>query len=1076
MRQALTGYSYQHDVTFLFLAKMDVEHSVKKIHIEAKVDHNFDDIHIESKNNSYFIQIKDFANFKIEDLEEANNKIKIGNKWHLPSSAINIIFFKEIEITTNCKILGLDAFKHNQTYIISMNREEIVNYIEKLYHINSNRQHVIHKYLKKQLDERIWDIDIIDLPSITLFDKKLVERSINVGRKKMEIEGMLFVEGKPGVGKSHYVNELVEVYKKPIVYRFWINNQDKDRENRLKYGWFLFDISKELYGDQKKYSERQIINKLKSSKKTIVIDGLDHVENYNPQDLDNYISFIDKIRNHNQVIVLSRPLVKQIKWPKYVLGNWTQGQTEKLLKELYFIDDYVTMSSIFSITKGYPILVRYIAEHFKKYKKLPDVNELSTVDEYYDQIINGHRGLRPFSLFLCSNAFHMYSEIKMLMGNEAGEMILEFTDNYPYLFEIRLNRIALFHDSFNTYLRKNISNYTVTENRICQLVSTSILSGESRYLSRINAFNIKQESKIKIFKQYSDIDYFAQILSKTLDIEALKSFYKQLQETLIDLDSDKITLIDIYGLSLILNILNRDHVSTSYEFLYTYMNYLLFAGYSEEDITSNGSLFSMLVYIGTGDDTEMYNLHSDNHYHPSRFSEDLKYDIEGEDIFFRYLTLDWPPERIKELISQDYDENFYERWKKVLTILYIQNFNGEFMEIRKFIDCYINDNEDLAIYALEHYFENRNFRITQVARILRDSKDLIFSLGFEESKNDYLQLDFDSFLLKNKDNGSFSLWVVVLNYIRLALFQQRKIEIHHIHRLWSKYHNRHDYSLTSIDEVLPIFENLKLLKKNQSIDLITDIQNQSEKGYRNLLVRYIENRPVSILKHLKNNYIWRELHIDWFDLSPIYIDNLPDIIFRHQIDKILYYRRHSMEIDIIEVLNVLLSAHVNKLKIALDEYLYTIRLKQNEKKHLAILRKNKIKYKIVKEDNTYKRETSRQRFSKGILLNEDITIVKRHISSPSELAKYTDDYYTALTQIDLYKAFDKLQVKKELKQVFINSLTTKSNNSKYFGNLFYFPGNLIKMINEYDQSVDLEPFFQNFKKYIELSSFSIDCS
>src|SRR5690606_9232761 len=110
-----------------------------------------------------------------------------------------------------------------------------------------------------------------------------------------------------------YVNELTQEYKNSLIYRLWTSNQDKNREKRLRYGWFLFDISKEIYGDQKKYSEAQIVRKLKDSKKTIIIDGLDHVENYNPKDLDKYISFIDKIRKHNQVIVLSRPLIKKTK-------------------------------------------------------------------------------------------------------------------------------------------------------------------------------------------------------------------------------------------------------------------------------------------------------------------------------------------------------------------------------------------------------------------------------------------------------------------------------------------------------------------------------------------------------------------------------------------------------------------------------------------------------------------------------------------------------------------------------------------------------------------------------------------
>ena len=37
--------------------------------------------------------------------------------------------------------------------------------------------------------------------------------------------GITFIVGKPGVGKSHFVNELKDAYPDAIVYRFWIGSQ-----------------------------------------------------------------------------------------------------------------------------------------------------------------------------------------------------------------------------------------------------------------------------------------------------------------------------------------------------------------------------------------------------------------------------------------------------------------------------------------------------------------------------------------------------------------------------------------------------------------------------------------------------------------------------------------------------------------------------------------------------------------------------------------------------------------------------------------------------------------------------------
>ncbi|MEN5380636.1 hypothetical protein [Sphingobacterium kitahiroshimense] len=1073
MRHALTGYTYQHDVAYFFLTKIDVERQIKKIEIEADVDHQFDDVFIETENEKYFIQIKDFANANLESLEQNGNEIKIGNTWHKLSSHTNIIFFKEIDITPNCNILGLNAYRHNQTYIISMNRESLGDSVYSLYHNNESRERIILQFFKKQLDQRIWHIEITDLPTVTIFNKKLTETTINVGRKKLISNNLLFIEGKPGIGKSHYVNELIEEYSNNLLYRFWVSNQDNNRETRLNYNSFLFDISKELFGNQVHFSENEIIKEIKKSKKVIIIDGLDHVENYNPKDLEHYIAFIDKIHKHNITIVLSRPLVRKTYWNKHILSNWNKKQTEKILDELYYIDDYRVSQGIYKITKGYPILVRYIGEHYKKYKKLPEIDTLNDIDQYYSQLIERQKSRLSFAIFLCSNAYYMQSEILRLMGNEYGELIMEFIDTHPYLFEIRLNRIALFHDSFNTYLRKNIVEYKKIENNILDIVGSSIIAGEQRYISRINSFNLDSKTKEKILIQYSDIEYFKQILSKTIDIDALRSFYEQLQENLSLLDCTTIETLTIYNLSLVLNILNRDHVSTLNEFLYTYLSYLRFAGYTEEDITSNNTLFAMLFYIKTGDNTLLYNIHSDRNYDVAKFAEKIEVSIGEEQEFFNHYIEKWPADYIHKLVEYAYDEYTYERWKEIFVNLYLYKYDQEFDCIKNIITHYIDKDEDKAINLLEDYFDNRNFRTHNAARILRDAKDLIFALGHKHTNNDYVNLDFDNFIIKNKIYGSYDLWVKVLNYLRLALHKKRKIDIYQIHQFWAKYYNRHDYSFVNIVEALPIFEDLNYITQNQSIDLITKIQSQSEKGYRHLFNNYIKNKPFLILEDLANNFYLSDLHIDWFLLPSKFLNQLPDRIFKHEIRQTIHSHRSSQELDIRDVLNVIHSKRITDLKKEFDKYGFKIRINENEKKELAYLKKKHIKHVTYKDDQKFKRETSKQRFLKGILMDEDINFVKKHFSSPAEIAKYRDDYYTVLSEIELYKVFDKSLVRGALKQIFINALTTKAKDANYYGRLYYFPGNVIKMINDYDSNTDLKPFYNSFKKYIELSSFEI---
>lgn len=49
----------------------------------------------------------------------------------------------------------------------------------------------------------------------------------------------------------------------------------------------------------------------------IIIDGLDHVENYNPQQLQDFVEFINKLVDV-RVVVLSRPLKCNIEWKKVI--------------------------------------------------------------------------------------------------------------------------------------------------------------------------------------------------------------------------------------------------------------------------------------------------------------------------------------------------------------------------------------------------------------------------------------------------------------------------------------------------------------------------------------------------------------------------------------------------------------------------------------------------------------------------------------------------------------------------------------------------------------------------------------
>lgn len=492
-KNAFLGYSYQKCITFLMLAKMDVEREIEAIEIEATVDNNFDDIKISSKDKMTYCQIKDIDNISLYDLTIKGRQIIIKGKGHKLSDGINVLFFKNIDVVCNEHLWDIPAYKISNLYIIPLSREKAGKIVSKLYKYNEKRESRIEQFFNVCLDERKLSIKREEIPGIDVYDIHLLEKTVNVGKKLLEFGNILFIEGKPGVGKSHLVTCLAKEYKNSLVYRFWISNQDKDYKARLIYQNFLSNISKELFHDYRYRTEDEIIDYICKNREAVIIDGLDHVENYQKEELASFIKFINKLKDKCKTIVLSRPLKRKIDWTKQQLTNWNFEETKKVLEELYLFSEYTTCRNIYDLTDGYPILVRFVAEHYKQYSEMPLSEKLNGIDDYYEEIISNTNILIALTLFLSTRSFIMESEISVFLKDELlSEIVKEFIKSYPYLFEIRLNRISLFHDSFNTFLRNKKIEQTSISSNVKQIVHRSLMSGENRFMSRFSFFYLER--------------------------------------------------------------------------------------------------------------------------------------------------------------------------------------------------------------------------------------------------------------------------------------------------------------------------------------------------------------------------------------------------------------------------------------------------------------------------------------------------------------------------------------------------------------------------------------------------------
>lgn len=461
-RGALKGYTYQHYVYWLLMSKMDVDRDIECIEVEKDVSHNFDDCYLESGSKKYYFQVKNEKNRKGEMISLDELKID-DEKVILPSSTkiyyekqnINILILNTNKIEANTEILGLPAYKLDTIYIVPLTSSKTQEIVHGM-HNDDRRINAMYYFAYATTISSVFKVTINDLPKLTRFSTELDDETVILRKKVTDInQGLLLITGKPGVGKSHFVNELIDKFHYDIIYRFWTGSQDKNKNYRLHFNEFLRDIGIGVFKSPKSFECSELVDKINTEKLTIIIDGLDHVENYNPQELDKFINFIEDIDKAN-VLVLSRPLRRNLNWEKIVLENWDRDQTEKYLDEAHNIREYSIIRKIYEISDGYPIITNFLAGHYNLYGEIPIDEKISGLNNYYERLINDVK-LKALSIFLLNDYFFLETELKELLDHgHLTDVIKEFIEEHPYLFNKEINRISLIHDSFNTFLREKI--------------------------------------------------------------------------------------------------------------------------------------------------------------------------------------------------------------------------------------------------------------------------------------------------------------------------------------------------------------------------------------------------------------------------------------------------------------------------------------------------------------------------------------------------------------------------------------------------------------------------------------------
>lgn len=583
--------------------------------------------------------------------------------------------------------------------------------------------------------------------------------------------------------------------------------------------------------------------------------------------------------------------------------------------------------------------------------------------------------------------------------------------------------------------------------------------------------------KIEIIKKYVSITYFQKILGSCIDFEALRTFYKQIRESLTELEADKFDIVEYYNLSLIVNITARDHISTINEFLYTYVKSILFHGYGDDDITSSEHLFCMYYYYKTGDATLLHNLTSDEHYDTENFYQKLEYDVwMEEDYFSRHLNPLKKTEYLKRFLNQDFSVDTLEYVPHVLANLYLHKTKiKELKGLQNAIRIYLDTDENLGVYTLEKALQQfRNVSIHLSSLFLENAKDIILSLGKDFFPNEYHLGSLQELILKNSSHGSFIVWPKALNYIRLSLYEKRKIDLSSVGNFFVMYGKRKDYTVINIEEALKTFEDKGLINVNKSIEIIVFAQSMSEKGIRHLLSSYIELHSPEIISTLLQKCHPDWYQITWFDLSNDFINHFPNRLFEYAMkEQLLKWNRYSREIDFKDIQNVFWSNRKTELIEILKLLKYRIRILTD---HPSAKELHKLECPLISfepDDESKYFKTNEERYDQGILDSDSIDFIKEKKLKVEDIAGYTNGNYSVFTDLGIYNAYDKKHVKENASLIIHNALIGKIQSINMLASLFHFPGNVPKFLDEYDIEVDFKELYRSFMIFLDVSLLTV---
>lgn len=1056
---AFKGYSFQNLVFTLFLIKMDYDRKILRLKAENFVDgHNFDDIYLETNDASVYIQVKNMEILK-EQLKIKNNVIQLNNQkiLYYPEN-INLLIIKDINITSNCFFMGLPCYKQENLYICSLNPNAIFDLIENL-NIDEKRLWQL-MMASSSVSAQKCEITIEDLPSFNFYNTELQEETLAIRKEILDCEknAVNFIVGKPGIGKSHLAKELS--IKNSILYRFWIGENDINKSERLQYCNFIKDISFQIFNCSHIKEENEIIEKLNEDKKILIIDGLDHVENYNCNEIDKFFAFIQELESKNvHSIILTRPLRHEILGNIIELSNWNKSQTKEFINKKYNIKDYSLEESIYNISKGYPIIVDFLCKEYlqnNEIRPFPDIQNLNT---YFDTLISDN-DIKNLYIFAKCKCFLIFEELEQILGQYNYDMFQEFLNRNKFLFNINGNRVALIHDSLNLYINTKLSRYPELDDKIQSFVVHSLSKNEIRFFTRFQSFELEKDETLIILKNYLNLDVFKKILYANLDYESIRNFYKILPYEMSKFSSNDFTELEYLQLSIIESIVARNHIEQNFQLLIPLFNYLN----KHTPKTYNIDIYSSET---------LYTLQSFNLKEYERYIDEGFYDInqvmdsyiEAQNEYYLFLKRNDGVPVDTSKINFSYISSMGEYWGiQQITALICKLFltNNNYLQSVDFVKLCANEKSEYYSIAYK-ILQTFNIETSQrnITNLKNNVRDLIFQYGKFEEVNYYTQKTLKELINEYAKKGSFTLNSCIASYLRYAIICDKTIDIESISLYWGMFYQRKDYSLDEIQTFLSILKNHKLIKLQDCCNLINTCQKMTEKSYRDNFNDFLNNLSFKELtKFLQTNDL-KNYRINTSSLKPKIINALPKHFVYYEIcEIILGYNPPKINsfVEFGDIHNILESKYKDWAITLIKDNNITIYYAPKELKIEGI--------NIVHNKDEYVAGTQ---FENGYAYYMDKEYIAKKNISHLELSKMINGHYFRLPCASLFYHCKADVIKADIKKIFFNALCL--NNTQYFYCYLYNMSisSIIELLDYFKIDVDWNEIKTILVTYLDLS-------